>query len=276
MVSSKSRKGGNFLDVDVPGVAEFILSVPFADTNFSWFGHAALTQGNILLVGAPYHKTPRTGHVSGAVHAYWLNRSTHETSNNAPLYYASISGAEHLEQFGHGLHQVGDGNDAVIAVSSPCAGSHMSSGCAGRVTLWKQKSLKSLFNASVVNIPAQAIIHGTNPFARFGTSMASSNALLVVGAPFYTANEFVMDQREKGIVFGFDSILSAAGNLTSNQATWYLAGKRQRARFGSLVSCDKDNNDHVFVGSPLANVNGMERAGVLEMYSSYSISKRNN
>ena len=273
VVSSKTREGGNFLDVDVPGVAEFILSVPSADTSFSWFGHAALTQGNILLVGAPYHKTPGTSNVRGAVHAYWLNRSTHETSNNAPLHYASISGAEHLEQFGHGLHQVGDGNDTVVAVSSPCAGYHISPGCAGRVTLWKQKSLGSLFNASVVNIPAQAIIHGTSPFARFGTSMASSNAMLVVGAPFYTANEFVMDGREKGIVFGFDRILSASGNLTSNQATWSLAGKRPRARFGSVVSCEKDNNDRVFVGSPLAIVNGMERAGVLEMCPPYRISK---
>ncbi len=67
-----------------------------------------------------------------------------------------------------------------------------------KISLWKQKSLGSLFNASVVNIPTQAIIHGTSPFPRFGTSMASSNTMLVVGAPFYTATEFVMDGREKG------------------------------------------------------------------------------
>ena len=161
-----------YLDIDVSDAAEFILSL--SETGFAWFGHAAACIGNVLLVGAPYQKVEKRA--VGAVHAYWLNSS--KASANVPSHFATVYGSQNLGQFGSGLHVMGSGKDARVAISSPCAGSTKSDQCAGQVLLWNQVTLRFLVNGSVTNVPAQARIQGIHPHARFGMSMTSLDGML--------------------------------------------------------------------------------------------------
>ena len=286
-VSKKDFHSIHTVDVDVEGKADLSLAAPMQPEEnnvMSWFGYSATTVGQVLLVGAPFYKLPNTTQVVGCVHAYKL---LHPMAMATP--FLTLVGEEHLEQFGYAMDKLV--LSQTIAISAPDAGSGQTSTLlskwpprSGRVSILKNSFFSTTGGVgggettrkSILDVPSVATVRGSVPYGRFGTTLLartvvnSSTDVLLVGAPFQDQNILAFDGREMGCLFVANGN-RLVGNMTSDAVDFasYI-GKRPRSRFGSsfeVLEQSKATNGslRVVVGSPLAEVDTMERAGVVDV-----------
>ena len=277
--------------------ADLTLSSPTSSRNNSnvsdmaWYGYSAVVVQDVLFVGAPFYKTKEQHKNTsvvltvGAVHSYQLATSKRKTSAK---YMSTIVGVENLSQFGYGMMSII--NDSFVAVSAPDAGAMSNlvkwSARSGMVVILDVSRVSLLSGVHSIKDVHVATVRGAKPYGRFGLQMntvaaassrsksTSNNAqaiqhVLFVSAPFEDTNTFMFGKREMGAVYGFKlADLVRSNNSTTSAAFWSSVGTRSSARYGSSLLAvskgDQGGDIVVAIGSPLADVKGKERVGVVD------------
>jgi len=269
-----------------PGAALYIAG----PAEYDWFGQsitlAFLPQPSgpatrrLLIVGAPGHRVAaRAPQVTvGAFYAYALDGPT---TNLTVELLMTVTGAEHLAEFGHGV-ATSTSTPGLLAVSSPAAGTSGLSLRGGAVSLM-------LLDQDVLDkaaaAPGRALEVGTGIVprttlsgdsvdlrtGRFGYSVGfhhdvhrnSSDALLV-GAPLASSGL----QREAGYLFVFDAEKLPLGEIDDvyKAASWSAGGAASLGRFG--FNAVATGGGRLAVASPHATNNAGEFAGLVQIFDS--------
>jgi hypothetical protein len=187
-----------------------------------------------------------------------------------------------LEQFGYALELL---DSTIVAVAAPDAGGGVHSHVfkwparSGKISLLDVSTFRSLAGVvqNIQEVHVLGTVRGIIPYARFGSQLAFSpkTGALFVSAPLQDTLTMSFDGREMGAVFGFH-VDELRGNLTTSVSFWENVAGRPRARFGSSMVIGEHLGGTcatcagrelcLVVGSPVAEVEGDERVGVVDVF----------
>jgi hypothetical protein len=230
--------------------------------SFQWFGktlaiHSNVSGSPLLVIGAPTFHSTLVGEENSAVGKIYFYRIGQDKEASLVL---SLSGCVHGFRTGYSFAL----SDTHFAFSEPYWSPATDSTNdqrprdqllrSGRVLVVAWPDLLSLPSQSrVCDLGSVMEARGASFESRFGSSLlfcSPSSLSLVVGAPL--AND------GRGEVYLLDTSTGALQLLVegSKQSSYY------KPRYGQALAA---SNNNIYVGAPLATVNGLEQVGILSL-----------